>query len=131
MDYEAECRATLAQLLELPDGAFAAHLAVATDPALITRAAAGHAALFAERVSDLSLDERQELFAETFRSGAAEDHRRCIVAALREGGNAARSAEFTTSVERLQETLLGSRNPYHHLLTAITSLLSTSASIEG
>jgi len=125
MEYQAECFSTLAHLLEPPDAAFVAHLAVATDPTLVTPRVAGHVALFAERLGDLSLEERQELFAETFaKVGLAED-RRCLVESLRNPGGSAPRAEVLASLTRLGDTLLRDRNPYHHLLVAARMLLGS------
>lgn len=124
MEYAAECFSTLAQLLDFPDQAFGAYIALATDPALMPAAAAGHVALFAERVSDLSLEERQELFAETFGSEAADAERRHLVTTLREwtrSGSAARAGLLKPLLCTLHD-----RNPYWHVVTAIETLLAVS-----
>lgn len=125
MDYEAECLVTLAQLLEMPDCAFAAHLAYATDPMLVTAAVAGHVALFAERVVDLSLDEWRELFVETFSDSPADAERLCIVSTLRECALVECSARLKRPLEYLGDRLLRHRNPYAHLVIAIGGLLGT------
>lgn len=125
MEYEAEGLLTLAQLLEMPDCAFAAHLAYATDPMLVTTAVAGHVALFAERVVDLALDERRELFAETFSDSPADAERRCIVSTLRHCALPECSARLQRPLEQLEDMLLRHRNPYAHLVIAIGRLLRT------
>jgi nitrate reductase assembly molybdenum cofactor insertion protein NarJ len=118
MEYEAECLLTLAQLLEVPDCAFSVHLAYATDPAVVTSTVAGHVALFAERVVALSLEERQELFAETFRCPRADRERCCLVAGLRQGDRDS-AASIEPAIEYLRSTLLRNRNPYVHLVEAV------------
>jgi hypothetical protein len=125
MEYEAECLLTLAQLLELPDSAFAAHLAYATDPMLVTAAVAGHVALFAERIVDLSLDEQRELFDETFSDPPADAERRCIVSTLRHCALPECSTRLQSPVEHLGDMLLRYRNPYAHLVAAVGRLLSS------
>jgi len=124
MEYQAECFSTLAQLLEAPDAASVAHLALATDPALMPPQVAGHVALFAERVGDLSLEERQELFSETFASALLAEDRRCLAAFLRRGGGTEARAQVP-ALDRLGDTLLRDRNPYHHLLVAVRVLLGS------
>lgn len=126
MEYEAECFSTLARLLEMPDRAFAVYVALATDPGLMPPPAAGHVALFAERVAELSADERQELFSETFRDELSDARRRAIVTALRESGDPRRSTLIIESLEDLRSTLLNDRNPYHHLVVAVSTLLEPS-----
>jgi hypothetical protein len=124
MQYEAECLVTLAQLLDLPDRAFAAHIGFATDPALMPPAVAGQIALFAERVADLSLDERQELFIETFLPGPLTDLRCSIATALRNGPPLKDGPSLARSVDQLREVLLTRRNPYAHLLTGVGTMLA-------
>jgi hypothetical protein len=85
-------------------------------------AAAGHVALFAERVAGLSLDEHQELFDETFRTMGADRERRAIVSGLRAGPDRADSVR--RSLGQLDGPLLNDRNPYHHLLVAVGALLA-------
>jgi nitrate reductase assembly molybdenum cofactor insertion protein NarJ len=125
MEYEAECFATLAQLLDVPDCAFAAHLAFATDPMLVTAGVAGHVALFAERVVDLTLDERRELFAETFSDSPADADRLRIVSTLRQCPRQECVAHLERPIEHLGTMLLRHRNPYAHLVVAIGGLLGT------
>ncbi len=122
MEYRAECFSTLAHLLEAPDAAFSAHLALATDPALVPPQVAGNVALFAERVGELTIEERQELFSETFGAPLLAGDRQSVVAWLRsadQDGVACAGA----AVARLCEILARDRNPYHHLCVAVRSLL--------
>ena len=123
MDYQAECLSTLAHLLEAPDAAFPAHIAVATDPALASPTVAGHVALFAERVAELSQDERCELFAETFAASALAADRETVVAWLR-GARGADAARALAALERLCRALSRDRNPYLHLCVAAQCLYS-------
>lgn len=118
-----ECFSTLARLLDVPDAAFQAHLALLTDPAIAPPDVAGQVALFAERVASLSSDERQELFTETFPESASGDDRLAVVVALR----SVRSDEFAraiVSIDRLSRRLARDRNPYLHLCIAARALLA-------
>ncbi len=124
MDYQAECFSTLARLLETPDAAFDADLALATDPALMPPQVAGQVALFAERLGALSLEERQELFAETFTNPLAASDRRSAVAVLRDDVTRASADRHAPALDRLTGALLSDRNPYHHVLVAVKMLLA-------
>jgi hypothetical protein len=122
MQFEAECFATLAHLLEPPDAAFHAQLAVMTDPTLVPATIAGNVALFAERVAGLSPDERRELFVETFAESSLSIDRRTLVASLR-GVQSGDAASVLAAIVRLCTALSRDRNPYLHVCVAARSAL--------
>ena len=117
-----ECFSTLARLFERPEGAFVDDLARATDATLMPPDVAAQVALFASRTGDLALEERQELFSETFASAAASTDRCSLAARLRQG--AAEGPASTASLDRLSDALLRDGNPYHHLIVAARMLFA-------
>jgi hypothetical protein len=144
MIHDRECVSVFRRLMVRPDAAFAALLDVASDPACVPPEAARQASYFADRVRDLTLDERQELFDVTFpdtgaastpqedggpapdRSGARSRAR--LVALLEEWGGEGPAADeararLVADVDALHRRLRACRNPYHHLLAALATLL--------
>ena len=112
----------LRQLLERPEPGCGVEEVLAARGAMLPPAAGVQAARFAERVRELSQDERQELFDETF--GARSAAHRQLDALLRglESGT-----DVGQLVEDLDTTLARDRNPYHHLLMALKAVLRTPA----
>jgi nitrate reductase assembly molybdenum cofactor insertion protein NarJ len=92
----------------------------------LSPAAAEEVARFDERVADLSLAERQELFDETFTGELNQDVRQLV--RLLEGGlpsaaeAVSREAEVIGVLARAAERLRRDRNPYHHLFQALLRL---------
>ena len=122
MEVQADCVAILLRLLEPPSAA-SDDLMLAMDVAGIPRGAAEQMALFEERTGDLTFDERQELFEETFsRNDAVRADRQRLVGCL-ERETAADAAELAPLLQRLRTQLLRDGNPYHHVMAAAIVLV--------
>jgi nitrate reductase assembly molybdenum cofactor insertion protein NarJ len=125
MKTQADCIAVLRRLLEPPSPG-TDDLARAMEAVRMPRDAAEQMALFADRTGDLTDEERQELFDETFDRNAAADADRqrilqCLAAdSAREPAGA---AELTGLLQRLRTQLLRDGNPYHHLIAAAQVLI--------
>lgn len=117
----AVCLQVIRRLLARPDPSASGTEPVAREIVHLPPDAAEEAARFAERVADLSADERQELFDETFGRENDPDLRRVIqllTSSTPPGGQAAVERELSALVKaanRLREH----GNPYCHLLLAL------------
>lgn len=118
MDHRAECVSIVRRLLEPPGASFAADVAAASTTKLPPDAAE-QVARFHERVADLSLDERRELFDETFGRAAAAEDRRRLVTVLEGPSPYSAGSELWPLIDRLGARLRRDRNPYHHLIAAV------------
>lgn len=125
MKTQAGCIAVLRRLLEPPSPG-TDDLARAMEAVRIPRDAAEQMALFAERTGDLTDEERQELFDETFNRNAAVGADRQRVLQCLAGDLAADptgAAELAGLLQRLRTQLLRDGNPYHHLIAAAQVLI--------
>ena len=121
MNAPADCIALLKRLLEPPSAEFAEFASTGNAPAM-PLSVGEQIALFVERTSELTFDERQELFEETFcrRATLRADWQR-VMKRLEEGLATADPAEAVDNevlLQRLRTALLRDRNPYHHLIAA-------------
>lgn len=124
MERGSEPVQVLRRLLERPGPGRAAEDLVATRALVLSPEAGAQAARFAERIRDLSLEERQELFDETFGGSAASPHAR-LMALLGEAMDpAGPRPEIEGLLETLDADLSRHRNPYHHVLIGLRALLA-------
>ncbi len=120
-------------LLTRPGPAFSQALARAMEDGVLPLAVAKRIAPFHERVADLSADELQELYDETFgqvnvsatplRGAGTRVAELLSASASAPAGRGEATAELCDLVERVEAALTAARNPYSHVFSGLAVLL--------
>jgi len=124
MERGSEPVQVLRRLLERPGPGCAVEDLVAMRALVLSPQAGEQAARFAGRIRDLTLEERQELFDETFGGSAAAPHARLMALLERLDRSAEAGPQIERLVEDLDADLARHRNPYHHLLIGLRALMT-------
>lgn len=122
MDH-GECLQMVRRLLARPEECSDGFASIVRAVLRLSPHAAEEAARFEERVTGLSLAERQELFDETFTRERDPDVRRLLQLLECSVTPTGSAGETACLLARLAERLRRARNPYHHAFQAALELM--------